>query len=370
MSLLKDRLSHDQEIEEVTPSPSQSTTASSGRRRGSLRNRMSEETEEVASPKKKKSSNRSLRSRMQSAEPLKDSGKEDDWFTQKAKNKPQRPQEQNWYEEMLSSNQVSQEPVKKEEEPAPVTPSYDLQDAFGFSDEDMEVVALKQQWEQEKEVRRHILLTRFINGFLIFGCIYMIFLIFGVSMTTFQYSDKGRVEPQILGIKDIREKKAFEVVKVEYEKCQMVYEKILILNYRMESAKEDEITKIAVEYQPLAKEIQTLYKNEQAVHMDPKYDPIKLIIINYFNAAQQYCEKMSTGYTQNNKDDIDSASALWSGGVNNQTGEPIVGLQDQFITLHQNVVSLGEGLPGVDMIKIKQWRPDTFIDEYINGKQK
>lgn len=308
-----------------------------------------------------KNTSGSLRSRMTSHSST--NSESEDWFSNASK-KTEVKQRKNAFEEMMKQSEHATSAIALEDQEK----SLDFKDAFGFTEEEMEVVALREQWEKEQNKKQHVLLTRVINIFLILGCIYMIFLIFGVSVTTFQYSENGKVEPQIMTAKDIALKKEFDVIRVEYERCQIIYQKLLILTYRLHNAKDEDIQKIAAEFAPLATEIQNTHKKEQGLKVQNEQKLFIEMTLHFLDTSQQYCNYTASGYTQNKKEDIESSNALWNGGVNNQTGEPIVTIGDQFIILHQNILSLGEGLKGVDMIEIKQWSPDKYLNKVIDSK--
>ena len=40
---------------------------------------------------------------------------------------------------------------------------------------------------------------------------------------------------------------------------------------------------------------------------------------------------------------------------------------NNFYILTQNIVSLGENIEGIDLYDVKEWAPDKYIDETING---
>lgn len=172
-----------------------------------------------------------------------------------------------------------------------------------------------------------------------------------------------------LKIQNIKEKKSFDTLKTEYARCQKAYEHILILNQKMESANEKDKKRIATDYQSLASDIQTLYKEEQQITMSPRLESARPLILQFLDTAQQYCSLMASGTIQNNANDLESALTLWSGGTDNQTGSSIKNLPDQFTLLQKEVVNLGKTYFHEDMTTISEWNPNAFVDEIANKKK-
>lgn len=66
-------------------------------------------------------------------------------------------------------------------------------------------VRMKSLYETAKDSHWK-LSTRIVNIFLIVCCIYVLFLIYGVVVTDYQYNGKGKIEPQVLSVKELKQK--------------------------------------------------------------------------------------------------------------------------------------------------------------------
>ena len=73
---------------------------------------------------------------------------------------------------------------------------------------------------QATEEKKYRFITKVINILLIAGCVYMIFLIYGVSVTEYQYNTNGQIEAQKLSVSDIRKQKNYEHVLSSYLACR------------------------------------------------------------------------------------------------------------------------------------------------------
>ena len=63
------------------------------------------------------------------------------------------------------------------------------------------------------------------------------------------------------------------------------------------------------------------------------------------------------GITENNDDTVNQAIQI----------ENFV--DDNFTQITSNFVTLGENINGTDLVDIKEWSPEKYINEKINGKK-
>ncbi len=214
--------------------------------------------------------------------------------------------------------------------------------------------------ENDKKERRFKLSTRMINVALILGCVYMIFLIYGVMVTDYTYNDKGRIGPQVMTVEDIKKEKEFEKLLVQYEKCRVLYEKVLMINYRLGEGTEDPLV-IAPEYQELLEKndvnVSDIAIKLNALEMDPKYDTIKAMMLNWVqNDAALYLQFISTAISNN---DADAAvSAIQYKDL----------MYDDFSKITQNIIAIGDKIKGVDITGVKEWTPESYVDKQVNGE--
>lgn len=237
------------------------------------------------------------------------------------------------------------------------TPSFKYQANSKFSEEELEIDELKKRHEENVKEKRYRTSTRIINGLLIVACIYVVFLIYGVSVTDYQYTKDGTVVAQRLSVDEIREKKGYETVKVQYESCRILYEKVLMLDYRLAQGEEDPLT-LAPEYEALLDDVSNLSVKTEAMSSDSKYAQIKSMLLSWIkDDIAVYLQNMSAAISQNNSERASNA------------------LQDKdrvyanFSQITSNMVTIGEDIPGVDLVDIREWTPESYVNKTIKGDE-
>lgn len=223
-----------------------------------------------------------------------------------------------------------------------------------LSEELLEAYELKRAKEEADAVKRGNVFIKAVNILLVLLCIYVIFLIYGVLMTDYKYDETGNIVPQILSVSDIGEKKAFDVILVQYENCRILYEEILMLDYRLGEGIEEPIA-LASEYEALLDKVEDLSIKINALDTDTKYQQIKeMLHVWISNDVAIYLQKMSSAISQNNIDDAGIALTYQTITYND------------FSLISENVVTIGEQFNGVDVTAIKKWSPERYIDDTIN----
>lgn len=199
---------------------------------------------------------------------------------------------------------------------------------------------------------------------MIAACLYLVFLIYGVAMTTYRYGANGTIAPQVLSVQDIREQKDFDVIRVQYEKYRILYEKILLLDYRYAQGQEDPLT-LAPLYSALLEDesdvnVSDLKLKTDALTVAPKYSEIKTLMLDWLN--QDHC--VAT-YLQNKSAGITNSDSTTLGNA----AQDQQAIYEKFSILTQNIVSLGQNVKGEDMTDITNWSPESYVDTAINGAQ-
>lgn len=282
-------------------------------------------------------------------------------------NAPDMPQQNNSnsYSDQILENTYVYEPPdtswsfpigqKKREQSVKREQFYE--DSADMSEEMLEAYELKQAREDSKKERQSCIRSRIINSMLVFACIYIIFLIYGVVVTNYRYDNNGKIVPQIMSVSDISEKKQFDVILGQYENCRLLYEEVLMLDYRLGEGVEDPLT-IAPQYEELLDDVENLSIKIDALDPDTKYMQIKEMLLSWVqNDIAIYLQKMSSAISRNNADDANTALAYKSQ------------MYDSFSLITENVVVMGEKINGTDVTELKKWSPDTYISNAINGKQ-
>lgn len=259
------------------------------------------------------------------------------------------------------SNQKSSAPIsdkkqyktwgkrKKKEEPA----YFQYADSSNLTDRNLEDYA---EIRDNTKMKRGNLHTRIINFILIAGCIYLLVLIFGAAVTKYQYNSDGKAVPEKMSVDDIRQKHNFDTILTQYEYCRSLYEKTLLLNYRVAQGQEDTL-EIAPEYEALLDDVQNLSVKTDAISVDTKYDQVKSMMVNWIkNDIAVYLQNISAAISENNTEKANNAL---------QDKDRVY---DDFSLITQNIVALGSSISGADLTDIKSWTPEDYVDQEINGK--
>ena len=259
------------------------------------------------------------------------------------------------------SNQKSSAPIsdkkqyktwgkrKKKEEPA----YFQYADSSNLTDRNLEDYA---EIRDNTKMKRGNLHTRIINFILIAGCIYLLVLIFGAAVTKYQYNSDGKAVPEKMSVDDIRQKHNFDTILTQYEYCRSLYEKTLLLDYRVAQGQEDTL-EIAPEYEALLDDVQNLSVKTDAISVDTKYDQVKSMMVNWIkNDIAVYLQNISAAISENNTEKANNAL---------QDKDRVY---DDFSLITQNIVALGSSISGADLTDIKSWTPEDYVDREINGK--
>lgn len=259
------------------------------------------------------------------------------------------------------SNQKSSAPIsdkkqyktwgkrEKKEEPA----YFQYADSSNLTDRNLEDYA---EIQDNTKMKRGNLHTKIINFVLIAGCIYLLVLIFGAAVTKYQYNSDGKAVPEKMSVDDIRQKHNFDTILTQYEYCRSLYEKTLLLDYRVAQGQEDTL-EIAPEYEALLDDVQNLSVKTDAISVDTKYDQVKSMMVNWIkNDIAVYLQNISAAISENNTEKANNAL---------QDKDRVY---DDFSLITQNIVALGSSISGADLTDIKSWTPEDYVDQEINGK--
>ena len=216
--------------------------------------------------------------------------------------------------------------------------------------------AKRQELSEEEQVSKWRLSTRIINILLVVACVYVLFLIYGVSVTDYQYSNNGTIEAQKLSVRELADKKAYETVYYQYLHLRSLYEEVLLLDYRIGKGEEEPLT-IAPEYEALLDDVTNLSVKTEAMEVESQYSQIKNIMLLWVkNDIAVYLQNMSAAISQN---DVETA---------NKAIQDKERVYKDFSIITQNIVAMGESVKGADLTEIREWTPESYVDEKINGK--
>lgn len=266
-------------------------------------------------------------------------------------------------EERLPKSRRNQK--KEIPDPEPDEKTTDSQDENGYetphrlTEEDIEQMdELDRMMSEENftaETRQRKMVKRVSTILMTMACCYLVFLIYGSIITEFEYNDKGEVAPVVLSVSDISDRNEYNSIVGMYLQARSLYETLLTLDYRMAAGTEDTMS-IAPDYEKALDTVSSLTTQIDAAVIDSKYTQVKNMLLTWVKThAAAYCQYMSTAITQNDSDAASEAIAA------RQV------LSDNFSLITQNIVTLGGEIKGYDLSDIKDWSPDGFVQETIEG---
>ena len=186
-------------------------------------------------------------------------------------------------------------------------------------------------------------------------CVYLTMLIYGTLVTEFRYDETGAVAPVEMSVQDISNRNEYMTIIGMYMQCRALYEKVLVLDYRMASGVED-LMAIAPEYEESIDVVNSLAVQLEAVQVGSKYNQVLYMMLTWVNTHMfNYCRYMSTAVSQ---------------GDEQAAAEAIAARQhvyDDFQLLTQNVVTLGGDVKGYSLTEITDWSPEGFVQKHLEG---
>lgn len=225
-----------------------------------------------------------------------------------------------------------------------------------YSEDSLEINELLQQRQEEKSQKHQKIFSNIMSGVLIAGCVYVSILIYGVMVTDYNYNENGEIVPEVVSVQDIKEEKAYDTILYQYLQCRSLYEEVLMLDYRLGKGEKDPLT-LAPLYEEKLDTVSSLSIKTDALTVETKYSKVKDMLLSWNkNDIAVYLQNMSSAISQNNSETAQNA------------------LQDKdrvysdFSLITQNLVAMGENLQGVDLTDVKQWTPEDYVDEQINGE--
>ena len=243
-------------------------------------------------------------------------------------------------------------PEQRRTEPVPQNKGQAEEDPYErFSiDEDIFEETLMEEKREKKEARNRKILSILIS----IASIYIVMLIYGVSVTEFTYGSSGQVEPVTLTVEEIEKKQDFNTILSMYIQARNIYEEVLTLDYRVATGQEA-LEGIAPDYQVTLEDLLTVATGINGTKCSAENQQIKNLLYTWMNVyMSDYCKYMITALSQNGTADGESA------------GENAIACRSQYLepnfqTITQNVITIGSGIKGVDMSEITSWSPEEVV---------
>lgn len=237
----------------------------------------------------------------------------------------------------------------------PLTPEENPMNAF-------EMNVYKQEEKAEREHERVQLIkkriSKFVQVLLIIACIYMCFLIYGMSNTEYVYDMYGRVVPEELTVDVIKDREQFRMVKSQYLQVRTLYEETLVLDYRLGTGLEDPLL-IAPEYERVLEKVSQLAIQISAQPTPARYVQLMGMMQSWVkNDIALYCQNISMAIARNSQQHASRALQHRNDMYN------------KFLTITQNIVTLGSQISGVDIQPILEWSPEIYVRQFVSGGTK
>lgn len=181
--------------------------------------------------------------------------------------------------------------------------------------------------------------------FLILAIFYTAFLIYGVIITEYVYDEKGEVVPLVYTIDEIEEKKDYELFSAYYINIRDLYEKIIVLDYRLAVANDNaDYISLSSEYETLLETVSAITIQMEAYTPRSAYKQTYNLMLNLVKTdIAVYLQNISAALAQNDEDK--AAKAVISKEV----------VYNDFIKTTSNMITLGENIKGIDVSGLKNW---------------
>lgn len=201
--------------------------------------------------------------------------------------------------------------------------------------------------------KKHRLLERVMQIIMMLLCIYLLFLSYGLFVTSYQYDKNGNVIPTTMSVNDIAQQKDFNTLKSNYLLCRQLYEDILILDYRLDTGNEDNVL-LATEYQGKLDTVSILINQINGLTLPTGYAQTLDIMLTWVKTDMAvYLQNIASGLSTSNQEKYEKAI------ISKQT------VYDNFEKLTDNVIALSKDIKGVDMRDIQEWTTTGYIQSTI-----
>jgi len=196
---------------------------------------------------------------------------------------------------------------------------------------------------------------KIIKTILVILIFYVVFLIYGLYITEYVYDEKGNVVPEVLSVQEIEEYHEYDTLKAYYLVIRDLYEKIIVLDYRLGLGTED-FNLLASEYETLLNDVSTIVVQLQAYTPPTKYNQAYNMLMQLAQTdIAVYIQNISGAITQNDSDKASKAI------INKET------IYNNFVRATEIMVSLSDGIKKVDVSDIKNWSADKVRAEKIGA---
>lgn len=222
-------------------------------------------------------------------------------------------------------------------------------------DEMLEHEAERQRAKEKRSSRLRSRVTFGLQICLIALCVYVAFLIYGVSSTRYVYTEQGQIVPEILTVSDMHSLAEYEAFSSYYLRARILYEEAMTLDYQLSIAPDSALV-VAMDYTTLLDDVAKLSVDISAAEYDTGYSSIYGQLLNWVKTdIAVYLQNMAGAITENNAEKANNA--LISREV----------MYADFSQLTANAVSLARTTKGADNLDIYDWSPEEFSKGLSEG---
>lgn len=236
----------------------------------------------------------------------------------------------------------------------PIEPAKPLEPADDFDatlEQEFEFQAVKKRRSSSIK-NKLILCTQII---LILSCVYVSFLIYGLTVTQYVYNDDGQVAPEVLSLSDLQTLNQYEAFSAYYLRARILYEKTLKLDYQLSIAPDSALV-IAMDYTALLDEVAKLSVDISAADIDTGYTSIYSQLLNWVKTdIAVYLQNVSAAITNNDAEKANNA--VISRDV----------MYSDFSRLTANAVALAQSTKGANDLSIYDWSPESYSAALAGG---
>jgi len=169
--------------------------------------------------------------------------------------------------------------VKQNERNASVREPLLTESADSFEERLDENILLHER-KKAKGDRRKSAFIKVARILLVACSVYLAFLIYGVINTDYIYDAGGNPIPLVMTYNQIKKLEDFNRLAVQYRQARLLYEQVLVLDYRMAAGVESPMT-IAPEYEKLLASIEPLAIQLSALTVPAEYTQTKNMLLTW-----------------------------------------------------------------------------------------
>ena len=251
-------------------------------------------------------------------------------------------------------------PVKAQqpEEPVVIKPkkkeeAYQDLPAAEYIEDELTAISEEEAMQEEIALKKAAKKYYAAKIFMCMLCAYLLFLIYGVCVTNYDYDEKGNVTAQRMSVEDIENQKEFTALLGYYKECRGLYEKVLLIDYRLGEGEEDPLV-LSREYESLLTEVNPIIIQLEAMEVPKSYSQSHQMLLNWIKTdISVYLQDISAAISQNDASKAENA---------------IIFRETAYLDFYQttaNIVSLGENIKGVNISELKEWSPEEYIEQEV-----